>query len=66
MIGILDPDGTSLTPLGNIHPGPVSWSPDGRTITYSPNIGARIRIMTLSPGVVKMGGIMSRSLGEAK
>jgi Tol biopolymer transport system component len=62
MVGIIDPDGTNLTPLANIHPGPVSWSPEGRIITYSPGIGARIRIQTLSPGVVKMGEYMYKSL----
>lgn len=54
MIGIIDPDGTNLTPFSNVRPGPVSWSPDGRTITFSPGSGARIRILTLSPELVKM------------
>lgn len=66
MIGIVDPDGTNLTPLANVQPGPISWSPDGRTITYTPGAGVRIRIMTLSPGVVKMGEYMHQSLERMK
>jgi Tol biopolymer transport system component len=62
MIGIVDPDGTNLTPLANVQPNQISWSTDGRTITFAPGAGVRIRIMTLSPGVVKMGEYMYRSL----
>ena len=54
-LGIVDPDGGNLNRVSNIRPGPLSWSPDGNTLVYAPGIGSRIRIMALTPGVLKMG-----------
>jgi Tol biopolymer transport system component len=61
-LGIIDPDGTNLIRIANIQPGPMSWSPDGQTLVYTPGIGVRIRIMTLSPGVIKMGEFETNQL----
>jgi len=61
-LGIIDPDGTNLTRISNIQPGPMSWSPDGQTLVYAPGIAVRIRIMTLSPGVIKMGEFETNQL----
>lgn len=55
-LGIVDPDGNNINRILNIQPGPLSWSPDGKTLTYAPGNGVRIRIMTLSPGVIAIGG----------
>jgi len=52
---LVDPQGGNLIRLSAISPGAVSWKPDGKTVALSPGIGARIEIMTLSPGVIKMG-----------
>lgn len=54
-LGIIDPDGKNLNRVSNIQPGPLSWSPDGKTIVYAPGVGSRIRIMSLTPGVLKLG-----------
>jgi Tol biopolymer transport system component len=54
-LGVINPDGTNLIRISNIQPGFMSWSPDGQTLAYAPGIGVRIRVMTLSPGVIKMG-----------
>jgi Tol biopolymer transport system component len=62
MIGIVDPDGANLTPISEVRPGPVSWSPDGKAITFSPSYGSRIRILTLSPEVIKKEGYLYQNL----
>ena len=66
VLGICDPDGQNLNRIPNILPGPPSWSPDGKTITYSPASGTRIRITTLTPGVLKMEDYMAKQMDQFK
>ena len=63
-LGIVDPDGSNRNRISNIQPGPLSWSPDGKTITYAPGLAVRIRITTLTPGVLKMGDFMSNQMDQ--
>jgi Tol biopolymer transport system component len=63
-LGILDPDGKNLNRISNIRPGPLSWSPDGKALAYAPGMGVRIRITTLTPGVLKMGEFLSRQMDQ--
>lgn len=51
-LGIVDVDGKNLSRILGVKPGYVSWNPDGRTITYTHQTGSRIRIISLSPGVL--------------
>ncbi len=55
-LGFVSPDGTGPERIANIQPHALSWSPDGKTIVYAPGMGSRIRITTLTPAVLKMGG----------
>jgi tricorn protease len=61
-LGVMDADGQNLSRIANIRPGPLSWSPDGTTLVYAPGMGGRIRIMSLSPGVVKMGEYITKEM----
>lgn len=61
-LGIVDPDGENLNRISNIQPGPLSWSPDGKTLTYAPGMGKRIRIMSLTPGILKLGEHMAKQM----
>jgi hypothetical protein len=63
-LGIIDADGSNLNRISNIQPGPLSWSPDGNTLVYAPGMGVRIRIMSLTPGVMKMGEYMSKQMDK--
>jgi Tol biopolymer transport system component len=61
-LGVINPDGSNLIRIANIQPGPVSWNPDEQTLVYCPGIGVRIRIMALTPGVIKMGEFETNQL----
>jgi Tol biopolymer transport system component len=66
-IWIVDPDGTDLTPLASVHPGQISWSPDGKTFAFAPGTfatgdGSRIGIMTLATAVSTASTIESSDL----
>ena len=65
-LGIIDTDGTNLSRVSNIRPGPLSWSPNGQTLAYAPGMGARIRVMSLTPGVLKMGEHMANQMDRYK
>lgn len=65
-LGIMNADGSDLHRITNIQPHQLSWSPDGNTIVYGPGIARRIRITTLSPGVLKMGESMAQQMDRYK
>lgn len=66
LVSFADLEGTPMLHVTDIEPGPVSWSPDGKTFTYASIRGGMIRILTPSPAVVNEEEYLYRIITRAK